>query len=508
MSDEMPVSPKLTAEKLAELDALIKQGRLDAVQKILEDLPERGLERALLAPLAALARRVGFHRQSIRLLNPIVRPKKGLLKKASPLETLEYAAALVRYRAVHEAAMLLESLDAAENPDVLLHKASLFIYEWNYAGAVPLLEEYVRHPKTGEYQARVGRLNLAESYFFLFRDEDAVKLVNEALESSKNDETHRLLAAKAMEIKVKILMRQKQWGEARAALAEAAGTYGGHHYRYKLYVRMTDAVMALLESPRAEKAAVLAEIRAEAEKLALWEMVRDCDFFRAMAMRDPAVMVKLYFATPFPGYRERMLRLYGEPLKIPHSFDWKLAEGEGSAGEKNGGAHGWLDVVSGVTDTGASLRRNGLLHRLLQILASDFYRPARPEFLFATLYPGEFFDPVHFQEKIHNLLKRLRLFFKEAGVPLQITEEHGEYRIVAEKPYVLRLGAGAAAPTRVEEFVKFARREFRGAAFTRDEIARLAELSETACQRLLNKAIDKNAVIRIGKGPATKYRVA
>ena len=142
----------ISGKDLLLLDMKIKSGQIGLVQSFLESTDPLKVPRDQLAPLANIARRVGFHRFALSLLCPILRSQEPLLVPPTDSEKVEYAAALMRAGSLNESKSLLSELDPEKNPDVLFHRALLKIQTWNYQEAIPLLTKYIEVMPSQSYQ--------------------------------------------------------------------------------------------------------------------------------------------------------------------------------------------------------------------------------------------------------------------------------------------------------------------------------------------------------------------
>src|SRR5206468_2581133 len=121
------------------------------------------------------------------------------------------------------------------------------------------------------------------------------------------------------------------------------------------------------------------------------ETVRDCDLHRSVATKDEKLLLHVYFGTPHPTFRERILAEYGGSVALPSRYLWK----------KTGKSSRILDL----TDPEAlGLKPGQLLHRALLLLCSDFYRPVRLAALHSRLFPDRYFHPTATPNQIHQLL--------------------------------------------------------------------------------------------------------
>jgi hypothetical protein len=490
---------QLDAKTIESLDKQIKSGDISSVQAFLEDFDPNVLKRDQLSQIANIARRVGFHRYALKLLFDIVRADKGMEIVANPEEKLEYAAALIRARAFNEAKTLLEQLDPQKYPQSLFQQSILKIQTWNYVEAIPLLEKYVAMVVKSSYEYFVGCVNLAESYHYAFRDVDCLSLVDRLIAEVKESK-YTLLYGNLLEIKGRALLGLNKFKEARVEVAKARALIGDGHYRYSFYLDQLSAQIEVTESPIEENIEKLRNIRAKAHKHRLWEMVRECDLILALAENDKEKIAQIYVGSQHEMFRQRIMKLVGEQFELPEYVDFQIGSGD---------SQGILDLDNGtLLATEASLNKGTVVHKLLQILLADRYHNYRTETLFPLLYPGEFFDPVHFHNRIHNVMARLRRWFKEANIPIEIRESHEEYEVVALKPITIRVAVQTVLRDSSDHLIKKIQEEFGDKEFSSQEVAQVISISLSSSKRILNEAVERAILVRTGKSRSTRYRFA
>ena len=177
--------------------------------------------------------------------------------------------------------------------------------------------------------------------------------------------------------------------------------------------------MKLLQNPKAGLTELI-RFRVDAVGKEHWETVRECDSFRAIVCKDKALLLKVYFGTPYQSYRQRLLKDFGESVVIPESFVWQIGEGS-KLGKRE------YDVFRAVPE----LKPGQLKYRLLRTLASDFYRPFRVTHLFSEVYPTDCFRLHGSASRIHEGVKVLRLWLKGHRLPLLISERRGQYQLAS-----------------------------------------------------------------------------
>jgi hypothetical protein len=275
-------------------------------------------------------------------------------------------------------------------------------------------------------------------------------------------------------------------------------------------LEMTSAVIEIMAEPAAPNKARLLEVREKARSKRLWETSRDCDLFLALATEDLELLKDLYFSSPFAGYRERILRLYGKPLDLGETRDLVLrpsGEPRASHGADAHDAGPVLDLRSGEED-GLPGKPGRLVHRLLSILLADPYHPLRAEAIFVALFPDEFFDVSGYAKRVHNVLARLRVWLKKRKIPLAIADDFGEYRVEATAPLALRLYAAGADSSPADHVLRQIRAEFKDQPFSSQEVSVRVAVSYSTAKRILAQAAGTGAVVKVGKGRSTRYKFA
>ncbi len=445
-----------------------------------------GLPRGTRLELARLSRRAGMPLAGVRLLHPLARPAVREHRRATPGELAEYAASLAQIGAEEEAGKILDSLDARENPEILLFGAFARFARWNYADAIPLLETYV-NSGTEEYARLVGQINLAAAYVAESRFDRADPLLAGLLASARAGE-HRLVAANALLLQAQAAIDRRRWREAARMLGEAAAGSGEVATLDALYVEKWRVILSLERTQGARDAlASASSLRRRAEAARAWETLRDLDFHQAVSLRDAGLFARVYWGTPYAAYRRR---LENSPMRARLSMR--------SAWDTGANPRREVDLFHGVFKPGQ------LLWRLAACLTADAYRPVRLAAVHAALFPERHFHPLHSPNVVHQAVRRFRAELGEAGVALELREESGAYRILSRRAVRLLLPAtGATAPEalRLEEFFSARGR----APFARRELETKLALSERAAAYLVARAVKEGWLLAEGAGRSRRY---
>ena len=234
-----------------------------------------------------------------------------------------------------------------------------------------------------------------------------------------------------------------------------------------LYVMQWKAILSILKNPAdAEAVSRLRAVRAEALQKQYWESVRDCDRFEATSQGNESLMQQVYFGTPFPSFRRRLLEDFARSTVLPSEYMWRL--------KSEAGTGPVFDFLVAEGDTPRQKLRAGLLmHRLLIVLSKDFYKPVRVAVLHHELHPEEFYNPVTSPPRVYEVVRRLREWFARRKLPLDIEQKSGFYALVATAPVSIRLRQSAMLGKRSESYLFKLKERFPQQPFSAIDVSRV-----------------------------------
>ncbi len=306
--------------------------------------------------------------------------------------------------------------------------------------------------------------------------------------------------ANALEIGAQDALFQGKWRQANDLLERAKRRLKGSASLDELYVRKWEAVTRLRRKPNAESVQRLRHIRAAASAWPSWETVRDCDRWEAIATQDEKLLTHLYYGSPYPAFRKRLLRDFDPSFEVAESYFWDIAP---ALKPKTNGE--WLADETGVFP----LKDGQVLHRLFRLLASDFYRPFRLSSLFFGLYPDRFFDPRGSSSlRIHQTIHRLRKWFTAQGIPLTVQRHEDTYQLAARSGVRLRIPRDATDENREPLRLRELRKQFGDRLFTAAQAGRLWNVTPRAALLMLSRWLQDKRVERSGSGRAIQYKIA
>jgi hypothetical protein len=230
------------------------------------------------------------------------------------------------------------------------------------------------------------------------------------------------------------------------------------------------------------------------------ESARDFDYHVGILAKQKHLLQRVFYGTPFPSFRNRILSKAGGWLEFPKNYTWALK-----------GRHGpLLDLGTGQTPW-SSQRPAALLLKVLRILSSDFYRPSRLAAIFANLYPTEHFDPVTSPIRVRRALQRTRAWLGDSEDLLQLHCDKNLYSLRATLPLDIRVSReyeslpAAPAPQEAAFALKL-QQAFPYKAFSTKQAAEHLEVSVSRAKLILETAHSHGAIKKIGHSRSTLYR--
>lgn len=493
----MPRELEMTEkERLETLEEWIRSGRGDQARLELSRYSKGKVPRALALPLAGLSRRLGVPGIGIRLLNPLVRPTRVSPASASPEECAEYAALLSRIGANTEALGLLDTLAEEKCASALLYRAFALVAEWEYEASIPILERYVSRSELSDYQRLIGKVNLAAALVHGEHVEEAARLLDALLgETTKSG--LKLLHGNCLELSAQNAILARRWKEAVECLARADRALDEAGGLDHFFVDKWRAISRFLKEGDAAARRGLRALREEAHRRRHWETARDCDYYQAIRSDDEELLAHLYFGTPFPGFRRRLVAKGWPESAPPERYRWSLGNGRGLV---------FLLEEGRAEKSRARLKPGQLLHRLLAALCSDFYRPLRIATLSARLFPGEYYNPLSSPVRVRQAVKRLRHWTRSSSVPFFIVETSSEYRLMSRKACAVIVSGSVVAGARDEIWLNRFKETHQGVEFSAEQVFPLVSANPRTVLRVLSKAVRDGRLRRVGAARATRYR--
>jgi tetratricopeptide (TPR) repeat protein len=406
--------------------------------------------------------------------------------------------------ATAEALEILKPIQDKPLPEISLYQLSALVSQWRYREAIQSLKRYLAFPDLTEYRQLIGLVNLAAAHIFERSDEEAESTLDQAQRLATRLKATRL-AGNCMELRGQLLIFRGDFKGARRALQSAEESLRESGTLDSFLVRKWMAILELRRQMNRSEGLNsslpgLQEVRREAEKRGDWESMRDCDFHRAIAKRDTDLYWHVYYGTPYRDYRQRMEReKWNDFGPEPKDYIWHLGAGRRSRARV-------FDLELGrETGSRVEIRGGGLPHRLLDIFCRDFYRPGRIAGLSSSLFEGEYFHPVATPDRVHKILRRLRSWFSESGVPLAIREVDGNYSLAAIATYGIRKRESASTISHEDVLLDRLAQKALPSEFSCRQAARALGISERTTVRFLSEALAHGKLSRRCSRAGARY---
>ncbi len=474
---------------IEECEALLRSGQLTEAGARMKTASGQSIPRHSLLQVANIFRRAQLDGFALRILSPVVRFDRPELVKPTGAEIAEYAASLQKIGAVNEAIHLLENIDRAQVPTANLYLAFCLFRQWDYAAAVPHLQQFI-DLENDPYKKLVGSVNLAAAMATNLDLAPAHAVLAEAMLAATSGQHTRLLS-NCHELRAQLYLAAGNFAEAREELTLARKLLPQGFDAF--FVRKWSAIVNSLES---RDSSFLLNLAPAAEAQGDWECLREIDFFRLKLNFDQSLFDHLLFGTPFEAYRRRVVA------------DLNISPSSGSylLGSKDAPC---FDAGSG-DFTGVALKYPGkTLHQLAAILLSDFYKPWSLGEIFSQLFPQEYYNAFSSANRVHQLLWRLRKWLSESGVPARLVEAGGRFSLKIEGPFAFAVPYQRLQTTEHALDIHKIKGTFgTDQWFSQREVRHKLQMSSASFKRLASWAVKENRFERAGNGRSTIYKVA
>ena len=465
----------------------IRRGQGHLVAKILAPVLLARIPRELRFSFANVCRRAQLLQLGMRILTPAIRAHEENRHDPppTPQELAEYSVLLIRFGAVKEA---LQTLELSTAPEANLYKAFAHFNRWDYAKALPVLKDYLSSDLV-PYSRLVGQVNLAASHVALKQWPEALDLLRENIRLARN---YARLRANCHELRAQVFVAQNQDRKARGELSKAAHLIGSENSFDELFIRKW---LAILEAKKTNSTESLVTFRAEADARRDSESVREADFYVLKTKFDTGIFDHLFFGTPFTAYRQRLETEFG---RRPEHYVFGV-------GSKT--ATSWFDLRSAAGSEGHALQAGNKIHQVLSLLLRDFYRPIRVGSIFADLFPGERFDVFSSANRVHQTVYRCRNWLKDAGIPAQIDELGGAFKLRVSGDYQFVVSNSSSAGEELSKIDMFSERLLAtfSRGFTTDEAVSCLNISVKTFRDYVGQTSSRGELEIRGKGRGTRY---
>ena len=499
---------------LADIEALIVEGNTQLARaRLRERTPPTEIRSTVY--FASLLRRVGLCAPALQVLHPFLFPddpkSRTFQLKAVPnaegptnqnrenlsKALLEYALNLSRLGGGRQAIVLLNSGIFAKSSleiqsQALYAKAVALATSWDYENAKDEFASWLDSDQPDNYTTAIGHLNYANCCLRLKETSKASVSIEWLLQRAEQ-RNWTLVHANTLELQARLFFQLGMLKQCRHCLEESKSKLNDRELSDRLHLLRLEMALACTENETAGRKIALA-LKKDANALGHFETIREIDLFFAVSLSDCEAAKRVFYGSPYPWFRNLSLGREDE-LQNEWPFFGKDFEPLPPISAKKVKIQN-LNEVLGVKDRVQGAESVPVLVRLLEQLASDFYRPWSMVALHIALFPERIFHPLYSPSLIRSHLARLRKSL--IG---------NEFVIEASKQgYKLKLGPSPVLLRR--PFCNQTQDEFvwkDAGPFSLKEFAQNRGLSERSALRVLVGLVSEGKVHRTGKGPATRY---
>ena len=487
---------------VSQLDKLEEQIRTNSAPKLEELVRSHGagkIPRPLLSRYANLIRRLGGTGYSLKLLNPIVRDEN---KNPSVAEIIEYASCLSRLGLIDESIGLLDKIKHEPQSEIQYELAAAYVAKWDYPSSLAYFKKYLNSKDLSIYKICVGEINIAAALIYTDELNKSESLLLELLIKVQKFKFN-LLIGNTLELLGEVAFIRGDFPRALQYFEESVRKVESSNPKYQLHLDKWKVIIRMLnEKGSKDSLKQFADVRKRVPQINDWHTIRELELFKAVATNDSHAILNLYFGTPYEEYRKRILSIWGKPIKINNFYDRQL--GSGLKKKKDN----IFDVALGLDfSTGSQLKPGQSLHRLLQILSTDFYEPFSTNKIFSMVFKDSFFNPITSPKQVYEVIRRLGEWFTKNKVPLIIVRSEGGYRLRATEIYKLRTHLKFEVRSKVDDFIFLLKSHGLTKNISVKMIVEKLNLAPRSVSRLLSGGVSERKLTRQGQAKMTTYAI-
>lgn len=428
--------------EMGVISSAVKLGKYKTAINALSRIEYGTVPRGYLSRFADMANQAKIPLMALKILHPVVR---GEGMSPTGEELLQYAVGLIAIGAVGEAQGILRE-ERSDWPEARpLHLAQTHLEMWDTRAGQALLEKFVqeRAPRSDAYTKAAELLSFCHRFHGEF------------------DKALQVLKATGLETE--------------------------QHF--------TSLVRDVFVHGTGEGLSFLRQISAGARESGSFGKHREAEFYIAVSEKNSDLIAKLFYGTPFEGFRERLLQALPNQWELP--VEYRLGQGESRI----------FDLFLGIEvgDPEKKLKVGQILHRLLVSLTADIYRPARVASVFERVFQGENFDPKTSPGRVHQIVKRLKKTLVKMAIPIEIEEKGGMYAVRIKDDYSLRISRQHLKLRKRHPLYVRLELALPADNFSIQQAAEALGLSRRFARKILERAEHHGWVQMKGRGRTTRY---
>ena len=477
----------------------IRSGKGEKVKQELVKLQKAGVPREALIDCAVLAKRVGMYQFGANIL---FREINIATKENTPQMLAEYAACLSGMGQYKQVQKIFESLPENVIRDYSVQYADSLFRNWNYEKGRDVLLKF-RPAQWEDYNELVFGLNLASAHIECNFFDDAKSLLDEVLFQAQS-KNHLMIEANCLELLGQLNFHQSNFEKAytlfsksEALLRKTANLSWVFSFKW-----MTFSEIAM-QKTNTKNIGKLADVRKAARGHMYWEALRSCDLFEAIYTGNSELFNRVYFGSPSLHFRKKALKF--------SEFKFKLDNTISLGPIKKYPSQALLDLqVVKFTPEKFDLNWSSLSKNLLVTMTNDLFRPLSIFQIHQEVFNETYFDPESAKDKTYKIIGKFRDLIKNHPLGLSLESRRGfGYRFRCKQPIWLKypLEQSMVPATSESRIIAEVKTHFGMTEFNRQDFSNLTSKSDRSASRLLKNLEEKGLVLKIGKGPNTKYKL-
>lgn len=446
-----------------KINQLQTQGSSNEVLIQIKELHAKGIPNHWGWKFADLARRAGDPLVSLKIIK---NGNSSSIVTQTDREKLVYAAGLIALGNTKEAQNLLAKIQQPEvHAEGGFYQALSLIRQWDYEKALANLEKYFTEAKPQGYRQLVVRVNIVACLVALGKMSNLEKIIAD-LHQDLSAANANLLLFNLFEIELQYLILK---GASDESLVKFQITKNINNPMASLFVKKWK-VISTLETVETKKFCTdLEEVRRLAFSIKHWETLRDLDYYQVKKTGDQLLFNKLFWGTPFPAFRKKLLTLNLVPQE-------KINLGP------------LAEMPCGQKVSTEAFKHGSSVEKLFRALLSDLYRPLSLGEVFEQVHQNEFFNPETSPARVQRGLFRLRDWLADKPWGVDVLINKGAFSLQFNEPICILLPT--VRDPKIDQLLKV----FAHNWFTRSEAEKILILSERSVRRLLNKWQEENLI--------------
>lgn len=481
------------------IEELIRSGRHNKANRLIQSFNIANLTRDERLEYSTQARRLGLTIQALKALNKVVYPESKLTPSATQEELLSYALTLTSLGLKQQALQVYKSIRFNFNSDAILNYSYLLMNIWEYRLAAKNLRHFLKKfHNENNYKLFIAKINLTACNIAALEYDSSIAILNELIPELEK-EKHYLLLGNCYELMGQCYFYNMNYEKAIKVLNRAHELLKNQKGRYLFYVKKWATLSKLYKNKNEiHSFNDIYHIKDEALAAKDWETVRECDYHLSILKKDVLLFKKVYFGTPFNGYRKKM-RSHELYQKIgANKFLWKI-------GPINKNLT--LDLSTGLFTDNNNLPPGENIHKLISFLCSDFYKSFSMSEIFEGVFPSSVYNPQHSNNNVYQLINRTRNYLNAKKIDLSIKCNDHNYVLNSNFGLLVEVEKKQKPPYKTKVYLDIIKKTHHFTYFDIQTAGKILNIPKSTCNYIIRDGLEKNLLRKYGQGKTTVYKI-